>query len=218
MLEIKGMLGMLDQVAPHMSTDSNLPGLCGVQLEADGGTVYAVATDRYTMAVSRRSLDHGHATWSAWLPRETVNRIRAFLTDCAGRIDVEMRRGRLTIAAAGRRMTVDAAVPVWIWIPRWRPVVTAALTAAPSLDREVGLSVSFLARWGHIAGPHTKLTVWATGPRKPLVLAAGSDFIGLHMPLPSYLPAYTERQAIQESWAHLTKPAPAAAPRPSWAA
>lgn len=47
---------LIRPVLPHVSTDAEMPSICVVRIEGSGGIVYAVATDRYTLAASRHVL------------------------------------------------------------------------------------------------------------------------------------------------------------------
>jgi hypothetical protein len=47
---------LIKPVIPHAATDADTPELACVRLEASGGCVYAIATDRYTLAVERHQL------------------------------------------------------------------------------------------------------------------------------------------------------------------
>jgi DNA polymerase III sliding clamp (beta) subunit (PCNA family) len=48
---------LLKPVLPHACTDAEVPEICVVRLEGRDRIVYAVATDRYTLAATRHRLD-----------------------------------------------------------------------------------------------------------------------------------------------------------------
>lgn len=50
---------MLNTVSPHMALDDH-PTLCGVRLEITRGTLYVLATDRYSLAVTRHRVAGQH--------------------------------------------------------------------------------------------------------------------------------------------------------------
>ncbi|WP_406289562.1 hypothetical protein [Embleya sp. NBC_00896] len=191
MTTIPDLRALLRDVTPHMGTDDSLPMLCGIKVEADDRHLYLIATDRYTLAATRRAAP-GIGTWSAFLDTDDVKAITA-LGRIAGTRPIALSHDgrRLTARVGGHALTLDPNDTEngegLGSFPRWRPMVREALAAAPDLTTEVALNARFLARWGgHLRGTDAcaPCLVWGSGIRhKPIVITRGEDFIGLQMPI-----------------------------------
>ncbi|MFH8786303.1 hypothetical protein [Streptomyces roseoverticillatus] len=181
---------LLEQVSDHMYPDDSFAVLNGIYFEADRHYLYAVATDRHTLAATRRKLATGAATgWSRFVPASALKSVRAFV-----RLN---RRSPVHVGTASPNgfalATEDQRleVPVYegelpeVWRGQWRSTLAQAIAAGPALRQELQLSPVLLARWGKAgrAERHMPLTVWSSGPNRPLVIACGEDFLGAQMPL-----------------------------------
>ncbi|GAA4846397.1 hypothetical protein [Kitasatospora terrestris] len=186
---------IIRQLTPHISTDDTLPPIHGIYLEATGTHLFAAATDRYTFALTRREAPNtsGSAPWKAFIARTDLLALRALfptrrrtadLTLTYNRPCTRTRDGGLSISDGNRSLTLSANVPLASGFPKWRPLFAAALAAEPQLTDEAHYSAAFLARWNHApAERYEPLTLWTAGPDKPLLVAAGHDFLGLQMPI-----------------------------------
>ncbi|WP_329117470.1 hypothetical protein [Streptomyces sp. NBC_01465] len=215
---------LLNQLSGHMHPlRHDIPHLNGIYFEATGTHLYAVATDRHTLAVVKRPLEAGpEREWEAFVTADALKSVRAFvrlnrrepiyLDYVRGMYDdvLSVTAGRQTLAVP----TLDdqelgspwrSDNPKWLW----RNVLTDALAGAPDLRQEAHFSPRLLARWGTAGGAvgHEPLTVWAAGPNRPLVIACGTDFIGLHMPIRVDGSIVHPLKSIRADWADL---APAA--------
>ena len=211
---------LLEQITPHMSADKTLPELHGICFEASGEYLYAIASDRYTLAVSRRKVETGpNEPWSVFVTADTLKSVRAF-TKLNRRtpLHLDRRRGTdddlLSLRAGHLALevpTLEGELPR-LWAGDWRRYVAEAVAADPDLRREVHLSPGMLARWGKAGGAARgePLTVWATSPRRPLVIACGPDFLGLQMPITVHADGPGETpSSIREQWADaLSRPLP----------
>lgn len=65
---------LLTPIAPHMSPDPDLPAIRLIRLEAGGGYLHAVATNRYTLAVARVHINPD-VTWHGSLRADDVDEI-----------------------------------------------------------------------------------------------------------------------------------------------
>ncbi|MFF1702389.1 hypothetical protein [Streptomyces sp. NPDC058252] len=181
---------LLQQVSDHMSTDKTLPTLSGIYFEARGVFLYAVATDRYTIAVVRRRLEIRAARpWAVLVGAQELKSLRAFARfNRRTPLTVAHRPGpALAVRAGGQSLEVpgfDGELPALWARGQWRETL-AHLHSAPNLRQELTLNPSLLARWGRSGGAdrNAPLTVWTGGPLKPLVITCGDDFVGLQMPI-----------------------------------
>lgn len=205
---------LLEQVSDHMSADKTLPLMHGVYFEARGAFLYAVATDRYTLAVTRRRLEQGPARpWSVLIGAQELKSLRAFAR-LNRRTPLMLERERdvwggesLTVRAGGLRLevpAVDGPLSEFWQRGTWRTLLADHIGQAPDMRREIRVNPTMLARWGRARGVERNepLTVWCSGPRKPLVVACGADFIGLQMPITSDDQA-PGRSEVVDGWSDL---------------
>src|SRR5450755_2309377 len=112
---------MLTAVLPHAGSDDSLPVLCGVNFEMRGGTLFLVATDRYTIGVTREPVPGAIAAelpdQSALLPLEAARDLRRMLKKQAGVAAILIENGKLTVEAgfvSGSWATfADGKFPEW---------------------------------------------------------------------------------------------------------
>ncbi|MFJ9693419.1 hypothetical protein [Kitasatospora sp. NPDC101183] len=211
------------QLTPHISTADTLPSLCGIYLEADGTHLYAAATDRYTFALTRRETAETEP-WTALVTRPDLTALRALFPTRRRPADLTLTHhrgctrtpdGMLTIGDGTRSLSLSANAALARSFPKWRPLFATALAAEPHQDTEALYNADFLARWAKAADRHQPLTTWSAGPGKPLLIAAGPDFLGLHMPVRAsdHKPDAPARQrqdraALRTVWADTLAPAP----------
>ncbi|MFF2038999.1 hypothetical protein ACFVVX_01120 [Kitasatospora sp. NPDC058170] len=213
---------IIRQLTPHIATDDTLPPIHGIYLEATGTHLFAAATDRYTFALTRREAPEPEP-WKAFIAHADLTALRALFPTRRRPADLTLtyRRGctrtpdgRLTVGDGARALDLSAHASLASKFPKWRPLFAAALAAEPRQDTEACYNADFLARWAKAADRHQPLTTWTAGPGKPLLIAAGHDFLGLHMPigLPDHKPdtpahAQQDRTALRTTWADTLNPA-----------
>ncbi|MEU8511606.1 hypothetical protein AB0C76_08475 [Kitasatospora sp. NPDC048722] len=210
------------QLTPHISTDYNLPPLHGIYLEADGTHLFAAATDRFTFALTRREAAEPEP-WKAFLAHADLTALRALFPTRRRPADLTLTHhrgctrtpdGRLTIGDGTRSLNLSANAGHAKKFPKWRKLFADALAAEPHQDAEACYNADFLARWAKATDRWQPLTTWSAGPGKPLLVAAGPDFLGLHMPVsqPEHRPETPARQrqdrtALRTVWADTLTPA-----------
>ncbi|GGQ66181.1 hypothetical protein [Kitasatospora griseola] len=208
--------GIIRRLAPHISTDATLPTLHGICLEATGTHLLACATDRYTFALTCHEAPETsvHAPWRAFIAKSDLTALKALFTGRRGRIEhtlsyepakfTDLSAGWLTVSDGDRSLRLSANAPRADRFPKWRPLFANALAAEPRLTEEAHFNADFLARWQHApADRHEPLTLWSAGADKPLLVAAGHDFLGLHMPVrrDSSAVDHRDRAALRTTWA-----------------
>lgn len=187
----KDLRGMFKQVTPHMDDPENyVPVIASVRLEARDGWLYAIATDRYTIAAARRPISVDR-NGTGHVPGHLVPAFEAML-DAASSFgdDVTLTLPSvgsdgpcsLVLATPGRRrLTVEYEPDDYKHFPDWRKILRATLTAEPTVVPLTGFTTRMLTRWEHSAA---KLIAWQDAPGKPMVLLDELGyFAGLHMPV-----------------------------------
>lgn len=184
MTNTKAFRQAVAQTVPHM--DAEWDDSYGLVLESDGTHLFVVATDRYTIAVTRLPAD-SETPWKAMLGSQAVKTLQAALgmagSDIAFEHSPEKKSLRLTSG--------DTSIGVTTMRPTGRPgnadedgffdwrLVIRRLVQAPPVEMSVQMTLKFLARWQHLG---ERATFWATGERRPVMVVA-EDFIGGQMPI-----------------------------------
>ncbi|MFJ7422706.1 phiSA1p31-related protein [Streptomyces uncialis] len=180
------LLRMLDQVLPHMSTETDDPMLNCIHLEVRDQWLFATATDRYTMAVARTHTADTDS-WQALIAAAHIPAVHELLIAAKDKSDLVT----LSVAADGRQVTISSSVmgnsmtmsaPALApnGYPDWRRVLCKVLDTTPQPTRLTTLRTEYLARWGD-ASPY--LRCWQSAPDSPLVLMDGAGrFLGLQSP------------------------------------
>lgn len=224
---------LLKPVIPHAYTDSELRNLSVIRIEAAQWAIYAVATDRYTLAAERHELP-GDRIWNLPAPvhvkladaKACLGLFRYSKDDdpalqitidtvpvpiqVAGRPDV-IRRLAVTIESEdGTRLVMhDQRDPASDPLASWRDMLAAALTrdqatAAPAFN----LNATELARWAAACRKGERLAVCPGRKGADLVLIAVEDhFLGVWKPQ-SLLESPAEMLEASVWAAELTRDAP----------
>ncbi|MGW6455001.1 DNA polymerase III subunit beta family protein [Streptomyces sp. NPDC055078] len=196
---------MLKQVTPHMSTDDTLPVLNAVRLEARGGHLFAAATDRYTLAVTRTPIV-AEADWQAALPAGDVPAVTTWLENedtvtISLSADHDGERTRLNLASSTGQIRVDTEDSTYGAFPDWRRLLRDQFAAEQQPVPLTGFTTEYLARWEQAA---TALSAWQTGPDMPLILIDDAGgFIGMQMPA---RPRDATRDELIAQWARCLTP------------
>ncbi|MGW6557578.1 DNA polymerase III subunit beta family protein [Streptomyces hydrogenans] len=181
---------LIDRTADHIG-DHTLPVLHGVRLEADAEHLYAVATDRYTLAAARyRHHRLDGAPFTRTVPARALPALRRWLTDQPGDAAVALTPtdGKLRFATAAGEMTLttDDAQDYIGWRGLLRDVLTQT-TDRPEDDADNDrehlsvLDARLLTRFT-TADTHLRIR---TGPGGAPALLVGEDFLGAQSPLRS---------------------------------
>lgn len=205
---------LVKPVLPHTINDKDFPELDVVRLEVGEMALYAVATDRYTIAAERWELipadRHGDAGQVVHLDAAEVKASLTPFTHTKDRdplltliIDTasipvtvvgqprSINRLAVTLQQVGdgtRLMLHDVRDPSKDPLGGWRKAISAALGRPPAgkLDG-LDLHAGMMARWSTAARKGERLTMY-TGPEPgdPLLITVEKHFVGLWV-VPRYL-------------------------------
>ncbi|WP_189242529.1 hypothetical protein [Planobispora rosea] len=182
--ELRQFLGA---VLPHAGTDALLDVLTVVILEASGGMLHALATDRYTLALARRPLPE--ATSGALIGAVAAAALQAIVRQIKPRASV-----RLTLTSEG--LSIDQlsdpqisyrlpSRPAFTPLLRWRPWLAEQLKQKPqpvvTAARGIALNPAYLARFRTASRDGLPLEMRPAG--RCMVITCGSHFFGLAMPM-----------------------------------
>ncbi|MGW5529454.1 hypothetical protein [Streptomyces xanthochromogenes] len=187
---------LLDKTINHMGKEGFVH---GVRLDADARFLYAVASDRYTLAVARYA--HGmdeqaSEPWAHTIPGAYVPALRDWLASIGGATDlkVETSDNQMTFVAPQTSYRVTAAADVMTF--DWRGILRSTATQETEEAPFPALSSDLLARW---AGAGQILHTRVSANRKA-VLFFGEDFIGAQMPRVWSAPAASSAETFSTAY------------------
>jgi DNA-binding transcriptional MerR regulator len=129
----------LDAVRFAASTDTELPMLGGVLFDIEGGSLHAVATDRYRMAVAQaRGTGGGAPRAQIIVPSPLVDAMRALLSD-GGSVHLTVEGNHVALETGARQAAgecLDHEFPDYRRLVRL-PAGTRALVDVPAFREEV---------------------------------------------------------------------------------
>lgn len=206
---IEDLVGMLDDVKTHIYRDHGRNPklnsvLGGMLLESRAGELSAVATDGSTLACARRPAS-GLGEWKLLLRRSAV----VALLDVAktarardGYLAYDTNTGRLSVRFGPHTLiprTEDGKGFV-SKVP-WRERLITALGAEPVRTTDTHVAAAMLGRVPRRPDA-AALVLWGTGPAQPIVVASGTEFIALVMPLGASTPTgdTTAADSIRAAW------------------
>jgi hypothetical protein len=180
---------ILNDAKQFRSKDATFPALGVVRLETRGGNIIAVATDRYTLGVSRA--DYAGEEFTANLGASTVDNLLR-IAKTASRaaswrtVDIEIpehvREGEAKTVAfifsTGEQLTVTCDDSQF---PAWRQILPdERIYASNEVSAVAGYTASRLAQFAKVSGAD-KMRLFHRGLNKPAVVKIGDDFVGLVM-------------------------------------
>ncbi|MER5419889.1 hypothetical protein [Streptosporangium roseum] len=181
--ELRQFLGA---VLPHASSDSAFPPLTVVTFDAEGASLYALATDRYTLGVARHRMVEGvSAPFTLTVAAATV---QAIVRQIKPRAAV-----RLTLTGEG--LTVDQLDPQVTYrlpasgerpvLPNWRAWFAERLadkpTAVITSAHGIALNPAYLARFRSACRDRLPLEMRPAG--RHVAITCGEHFLGLIGPM-----------------------------------
>ena len=171
---------LVAQTRPHVGNLIDAEAVQCITFDHDGRHLYAMATNRYTIAVSRTQVTSGDdEPWHAIVHRTQLPELAAAvkLLD-ADTVQLERTDDQLILSGKrGHRVAVDLS-PFIAKPLDWRKLLLPALEK-PAADTQMAMDPRFFGAWKNLPKP---VQMWSTGEgRMSLITAA--DFLGGQMPL-----------------------------------
>ncbi|RXS78876.1 hypothetical protein EST92_19785 [Streptomyces sp. TM32] len=175
-------LGLLiDKTIGHIGGEYTVP-LNGIRLDVDAAFLYAVASDRYTLAVARYRLlhdDQNGQPFARLIPAEYLQSLREWISSQAGSTYISISAEDHYLEFGGTHTELRIGVNPDLEYPDWRGLLRT-MTQRDTEDAPFpALSADFMSRW---AATGDNLRVRVTADQKA-VLVFGEDFIGAQMPV-----------------------------------
>jgi len=176
-IELEGalLLELLEGVSTHAGRDKSLPTLNAVEVEGEGGTLIARATDRYRLIEGQargRGLE-GNLD-KAFISLEDIKRIITLSKAHKPNLVSITRLGNaLTVSSLGDSLTVT------LLEGKFPPTADlfAKSEGEPSAIEGVAFNPAFMADYGKIAGKGAAIKIYFTGEGKPMRVRITSETI-----------------------------------------
>lgn len=171
---------LVAQTKPHMGEKSDVESVQNITFEYERGVLYAVATNRFTLAVSRTQVTGGDdEPWTAIVHRTQVPELEAAIRLLDTKpVTLERTGDQLILSGdSGSRIAISLSPFAKLGFD-WRTVMLAAIER-PASDAQMAMTPKFFGAWKNLPGP---LQMWSTGEGKPTLIVA-ADFIGAQMPV-----------------------------------
>lgn len=199
---------LVAQTRPHVGNLLDSEGVQCITFDHDGRHLYAMATNRYTIAVSRTQLTSSDdEPWSAIVHRQQLPEVAAAvkLLD-ADTVQLERTDDQLILSGKrGHRVAVDFS-PFTAKPLDWRKLLLPSLEK-PAANVQMAMDPKFFGAWKNLPKP---VQMWSTGEgRMSLIVAA--DFLGGQMPIRRE-GADSELRRELDTWAAAKREEPAAEP------
>jgi DNA polymerase III sliding clamp (beta) subunit (PCNA family) len=167
----------LDAVRFAASTDPELPMLGGVLFDIEGGSLHAVATDRYRMAVAQaRGTSDGDTRAQIIVPSPLADAMRALLSD-GGSVQLTLEGNHVALEAGTRQAAgqcLDHDFPDYRRLVRL-PAGTRALVDVPAFREAVETGPVRIAEVPEPSGVSRNLSVLKVAGDGTVAVCADSD-------------------------------------------
>lgn len=196
---------LVAQTKPHMGTKTDVEAVQNINFEYENGVLYAFATNRYTLAVSRTQVTGGtDQPWAAIVHRLQVPELDAAIRLLDAKpINLERTGDQLVLSGeAGTRVAIELS-PFTKEPLDWRKVALPSLEC-PASDAQMAMTPKFFGAWKNLPGP---VQMWSTGECRPTLIIA-ADFLGIQMPVRRDSDDFTLRREL-DAWAAAKRDEPA---------
>lgn len=189
---------LIAPVLPHASTDKDLPEITVVRLEVADDTLYAVATDKYTLAATRHPIgDDADPVKIAISRSDAQNLLRTFKHNQKSDPQLQLVIDQMHVhsdnqtvlglslrvaSEDGTKLTVqDRGVSALDWRTHLGRVLHRPLNpAAPT----VLMTPAYFPRWIKAAAKWERLAVFVgASPSDPVLVVGDQHFVGVWMPV-----------------------------------
>ncbi|MET9727715.1 hypothetical protein [Streptomyces zaomyceticus] len=174
-------LGLLiDKTIAHIG-DETIKVLHGIHLDVDGRYLYAVASDRYTLAAARYQLNHDDTAqepWARLIPGTILTALREWVRGHHGGVSITIEADEDTVAFNSPQATFSVTTDRGLEFPDWRGILRTLTEHAADEAPFPAFDSSKLAKFGS-ADSFFRIRV-TTDETAALLIA--EDFIGAVMP------------------------------------
>ncbi|MEU3613427.1 hypothetical protein ABZ725_14085 [Streptomyces sp. NPDC006872] len=171
---------LVAQTRPHVGNLVDAEDVQCITFEYENGVLYAMATNRFTLAVSRTQVTSGKGEpWHAIVHRLQIPELAAAIRLLDAKpVNLEHTADQLVLSGdSGTRIAIDlspfAKTPL-----DWRKILLPALEREAS-GQQMAMTPKFFGAWKNLPGP---VQMWSSGEGRPTLIVA-ADFLGAQMPI-----------------------------------
>ncbi|MEU9310920.1 hypothetical protein [Streptomyces sp. NPDC048256] len=171
---------LVAQTRPHVGNLVDAEAVQCLTFEYDRGVLYAMATNRFTLAVARTQVTSGtDKPWHAIVHRVQLPELAAAIKLLDSKpINLERTRDQLVLSGdSGTRIAIELSPFVKTPLD-WRKVILPTLEREAS-SHQMAMEPKFFGAWKSLPGP---VQMWSSGEGKPTLIVA-ADFLGAQMPI-----------------------------------
>jgi hypothetical protein len=171
---------LVNQAKPHMGDRNDVETLQSITFDHDGSYLYAMATNRFTLGVSRTQLLKAEdEPWSAVIHRTQVQELAAAIKLLDTKpVNLERTETQLILSGeSGSRIAINLLQPKQGPL-NWRKYLLPQLDKAAA-TAQMAMTPKFFGAWKELPGP---VQMWSVGEHQPTIIVA-ADFIGMQMPI-----------------------------------
>lgn len=207
-LQTNELVRVLKEAALFAHSSPDIPVINAVHVEARGGDLVAVATDRFVLGASKTELDEP-GQFLAVLPLrqvKTITQLAGAGKQCFSTVAIDADDKQVRVAfSSGETLTLPSEVERGAHT-KWLKLLESAPDCEPS--KAMDLNPQLVAKFARLSQA-SRMRMHFFGHAKPIRVSVGDSFVGLVMPV--RMPDEASMDWATPQWAQEPeKPTPAA--------
>ncbi|OBB15494.1 hypothetical protein A5731_00570 [Mycolicibacterium conceptionense] len=183
-LQTNELVRVLKEAALFAHSDNMIPVINAVHVEARGGELVAVATDRFTLGASKTELDEPGEFLAALSLRQvkTITQLAGSGKQCFSTVAIDADDKQVRVAfSSGETLTLPAEVERGAHTA-WLKLLESAPDCDPS--KAMDINPQLVAKFARLQGSRaSRMRMHFFGHAKPIRVSVGDSFVGLVMPI-----------------------------------
>lgn len=183
-LQTNELVRILKEAALFASSSPDIPVINAVHVEARGGELVAVATDRFTLGASKTELDEPGEFLAALSLRQvkTITQLAGSGKQCFSTVAIDADDKQVRVAfSSGETLTLPAEVERGAHTA-WLKLLESAPDCDPS--KAMDINPQLVAKFARLQGSRaSRMRMHFFGHAKPIRVSVGDSFVGLVMPI-----------------------------------
>lgn len=184
-LQTNELVRILKEAALFARTEPDIPVISAVHVEARGGNLVAVATDRFVLGASKTELDEPGQFLAVLSLRQvkTITQLAGAGKQCFSTVAIDADDKQVRVAfSSGETLTLPAEVTERGAHTKWLELLESAPDSGPS--KAMHINPQLLAKFARLQGGRSsRMSMHFFGHAKPIRVTVGDDFVGLVMPV-----------------------------------
>lgn len=183
-LQTNELVRVLKEAALFAHSSPDIPVINAVHVEARGGELVAVATDRFTLGASKTELDEPGEFLAVLSLRQvkTITQLAGSGKQCFSTVAIDADDKQVRVAfSSGETLTLPAEVERGAHTA-WLKLLESAPDCDPS--KAMDINPQLVAKFARLQGSRaSRMRMHFFGHAKPIRVSVGDSFVGLVMPI-----------------------------------